>query len=264
MKQLPTGQFIPGTSILHGLDARAKILCLIILLVAIVSASSPWGFVLALAMTALTVALTMLPLRVVINSVQRMWLFFFVIFLMNALFFDDTVPIWSWWIFRISETGIRQGISVVVHVALIIILGNVLTLTTAPMDVTMALESLIKPLKLMGVPTEEVAMIISVAIQFIPTLMEEADMIRMAQTARGAQFESKKVAEKVTSFISLVVPIFISAFRRADELSLAMEARGYRNARNRTKRKREPFLWRDYAALTLCVGVLMSQLTLFR
>lgn len=262
MRQFLIGQLIPGNSILHQLDARGKILSLFILLAVVVGATSTCGFVLAFIATTLIVILSGLPGRAVIIVLQKMWPFFLFIFLMNALFYDGTQPIWSWWIFRLSEAGMLQGISVVVRVALIIVLGNVLTLTTAPMDMTMAIESLIRPLKLIHVPTEEVAMIISVAVQFIPTLMEEADMIRMAQTARGAKFESKNIIEKATSFFPLVIPLFLSAFHRADELSLAMEARGYRNAHDRTKRKREPFQWYDYVAITLCSGVLVCQLFL--
>src|SRR5690606_9712290 len=137
-----------------------------------------------------------------------------------------------WGIVQLSRGGMEQGFRVVGNVVLILVLGNLLTMTTLPTQVTAALASLIKPLKFIGVPTEEVAMILSIAIQFIPTLMEETELIKMAQIARGARFESRKLPERAASFIPLVVPVFISAFRRAEELALAMEARGYRNAQN--------------------------------
>jgi len=139
-----------------------------------------------------------------------------------------------------------------------------LTLTTSPTQVTSALESLIKPLKLIGIPTEDIAMIISVSIQFIPTLMEESETIKMAQITRGARFESKKLSERARSYIPLIIPIFISAFRRADELSLAMEARGYRNAKNRTKKKKKPIEGQDYIALTICASICIVQFILLR
>lgn len=190
-----------------------------------------------------------------------MWLFFLVIFLMNALFFDSADRICSWWIFSLSHGGLVQGANVVLRVMLIIIISNIFTCTTDTAEITFALNSLIKPLKFIRVPVEDVAMIISIAIQFIPTLLEETDTIRKAQTARGARFESKRLLEKAASITPLVIPIFISAFRHADELSQAMEARGYRNARNRTRRKREPLHMRDYAALAVCTSVFVIQIS---
>ena len=259
MRTLPTGQYLQGNSFLHKLDARVKILCLFILSAAVIGASSIVGYALALGTISALILLSRLPISYAFASVRRISLFLLVILLMNALFFAGENIMASWWIFHISRGGIKQGFSVVINVILILILGNLLTMTTSPTQVTTALESLIKPLKLIGVPTEEVAMIISVAIQFIPTLMEETESIKKAQIARGARFESKRLAERAASFIPLVVPIFIAAFRRADELSLAMEARGYRNAKNRTKRKKEPLALDDYTALTVCALICLLQ-----
>lgn len=264
MRTLPTGQFIPGNSLVHKLDARVKIICFVILMVAVVGASSILGYSLLLITISTIILLSELPISNAVGSVQRMWLFFLVIFLMNSLFFNSERILASWWIFHISIGGIKQGFSVVINVMLIIILGNLLTLTTSPTQVTSALESLIKPLKLVAIPTEDVAMIISVAIQFIPTLMEETETIRMAQIARGARFESKKLSERARSYVPLIIPIFISAFRRADELSLAMEARGYRNAKNRTKKKKKPIVLYDYISLIICASICIIQFTLLR
>ena len=264
MRTLPTGQYIQGNSILHKLDARVKILCLFILSAAVIGASSISGYALALGTIFALLLLSGLPIRCAVGSVRRIFWFLLVILMMNALFFDRENALASWWIFHISRGGIKQGFSVVINVVLILILGNLLTMTTSPTQVTTALENLIKPLKLIGVPTEDVAIIISVAIQFIPILMEEAELIKMAQIARGARFESKKLSERTASFLPLVVPIFISAFRRADELSLAMEARGYRNAKNRTKRKKTPLVPSDYTALIVCASICLTQLLLPR
>ena len=264
MRTLPTGQFIQGSSLVHKLDARIKIICFIILMVAVVGASSILGYSLLIVTISIIIFLSELPIFNAVASIKRMWLFFLVIFMMNFLFFNSEKLLASWWIFHISIGGIKQGFSVVINVMLIIILGNLLTLTTSPTQVTGALESLIKPLKLVGIPTEDVAMIISIAIQFIPTLMEETETIRMAQIARGARFESKKLSERARSYIPLIIPIFISAFRRADELSLAMEARGYCNAKNRTKKKKEAIELQDYIALTICVTIFIVQFKLLR
>ncbi|MGI5852994.1 MAG: CbiQ family ECF transporter T component [Bacillota bacterium] len=251
-------------SFLRRLDARAKIICLIAMLGVVIGASSPGSYVLALSAVGIIILLSKLPLRHVFGKVGRLWLFFVTIFLMNAFFYQTENVLCSWWIFNPSIDGIRQGFSVIANVVLAIILGNVLTLTTTPTEITMALESLIKPLRLLGVPTEDVAMIISIAIQFIPTLMEETEVIKIAQIARGARFESKKLSERALSFAPLVVPVFLSAFRRADELSLAMEARGYRNAKNRTKRKKEPLELRDYMAACMCGALCLIQFLVLR
>ena len=264
MRSLPTGQYIPGHSFLHQLgcprenslsfsphgrrDWRLVVLGYVLVLVAIAMLHPAFKVTAALRFC----------------SVRRVCWFLLVILLMNALFFAGEDALASWGIFQLSRGGIKQGFRVVSNVVLILLLGNLLTMTTLPTQVTTALESLIKPLKLIGVPTEEVAMIISVAIQFIPTLMEETELIKMAQIARGARFESKKLAERAASFLPLVVPIFIAAFRRAEELALAMEARGYRNAKNRTKRKKEPLALHDYGALTVCALICLVQFLLRR
>lgn len=261
---LPTGEYIPGHSFLHRLDARVKLPCFFILMAAVIGAASLWGYVLVVAVIAVLILLSGLPLPAAVASVRRIYGFLLVIFLMNALFFGGEDVLASWGIVQLSRGGMEQGFRVVGNVVLILVLGNLLTMTTLPTQVTAALASLIKPLKFIGVPTEEVAMILSIAIQFIPTLMEETELIKMAQIARGARFESRKLPERAASFIPLVVPVFISAFRRAEELALAMEARGYRNAQNRTRRKKEPLALRDYGALTVCTLICLVQFLLRR
>jgi energy-coupling factor transport system permease protein len=146
-----------------------------------------------------------------------------------------------------------QGANIVLRIALIIVMSSVLTMTTKPMGIMSALEALVYPLKYIRLPAEEMAMILSVAIQFIPTLLEESGNIRRAQIARGARFESGKLHERAMAMIPLLVPVFLSAFKRADELSVAMEARGYRGAKNRTRRKPEKMRAGAVAAIVLCV-----------
>ena len=262
MKGMPAGQYIPGNSIIHRLDARMKIVSLILLLAAIVATATLYGYIIVLAVIAVVISLSKLPLMTALSSIRRLWMFFVVIFLMNALFYNTEHPLFSWWVLNLSEEGIRQGIRVVLNVSFIMVLGNVLTSTTAPIDMTNALGSLFKPLKLFRVPVEDVAMIISVAFQFIPTLLEETDTIKKAQTARGARFESKKLIERALCYLPLLIPIFIAAFRRADELSMAMEARGYRNAKSRTKKARTPFRMRDFTALASSSLICFLQLYL--
>ena len=148
------------------------------------------------------------------------------------------------------------------RLALILVLSNVLTCTTPPLEITGAIQTLLSPLRLVRLPVEDIAMILSVAVQFIPTLLEETDTIRKAQIARGARFESRRLHERAQAMLPLIVPIFLSAFKRADELAMAMEARGYRGARGRTRKKSVPLPLSGWGALALCALVCAAEILL--
>ena len=226
MMQMPMGQYRPGNTFFHRADAKGKLLGLCLVIAAVIVSKGLIGCI-AAAAAALTVSyLAGISLREQIKQQKGMCRFLAVIFLMNAFFYSGEHCIWSWWVFRLSREGIRQGAMVVVHLVLILVFCMVLTITTEPMEITHGLEELLSPLSKVGVPTEEIAMILGVAMQFIPV------------TARGARFESKKLTERAASFLPLVIPVFLAAFRRADELACAMEARGYRGPGRRTKKKK--------------------------
>ena len=221
MMQMPMGQYRPGNTFFHRADAKGKLLGLCLVIAAVIVSKGLIGCI-AAAAAALTVSyLAGISLREQIKQQKGMCRFLAVIFLMNAFFYSGEHCIWSWWIFRLSREGIRQGAMVVVHLILILVFCMVLTITTEPMEITHGLEELLSPLSKVGVP-----------------LGEEAETIRMAQTARGARFESKKLTERAASFLPLVIPVFLAAFRRADELAYAMEARGYRGPGRQTKKKK--------------------------
>ncbi|MEG1720304.1 MAG: energy-coupling factor transporter transmembrane component T [Pseudoflavonifractor sp.] len=237
MKSMPTGQYRPGESPLHRAGAGVKLAGLILLLVGVVTAHAPWSYALLIALSAGLICLSGLGFAEILRPIGRLWRFFLVIFLMNALFFTGERALWSWWIFTLSTGGMVQGANVILRVALLMVLTGLLTATTPPMALTAAMASMLMPLRIFRVPTEDVALILGVAIRFIPILMEEADLIRMAQTARGAKFESRRLTDRAKSLLPLVVPIFLAAFRRADELATAMEARGYCSAAEKKNRK---------------------------
>lgn len=254
MSPMPAGSYLPGDSAIHQMNSTIKLLCLLILLAAIVMTDSVLGYCLTAAVTLGTVWQSKIGLGSMVRPIARLWLFFLVILGMNAFFFDSEQTLWAWWIFHFSTGGIIQGATVILRVILLMILCSVFTSTTSPIEITGAIEMLILPLKCIRVPTGDVAMILGVAIQFIPTLLEESDMIKKAQIARGAQFESSRLRDRAASLAPLVIPIFLSAFRRADDLAVAMEARGYRRAKGRAKRMGLPFRKRDAAALAVsCV-----------
>lgn len=236
MSFMPIGSYIEGSSKIHKMNAFIKLLCIFVLLAAIIFSDTLIEYIIVIALLITIIKLSAIGFRNALGGVKYLWLFFVVIFLMNVVFYETSHPLWSWWIFHISVSGIIQGANVILRVALAIILGNVFLSTTSPLDIIYAIEKLIFPLKYIKVPTRDVAMILGVSIQFIPILIEEADMIKKAQIARGARFESKKLREKAGSVLPLVVPIFLSAFRRADELSIAMEARGYHRPKKKNQK----------------------------
>lgn len=262
MKRLPTGMYQQGNSVIHKLNSTVKVLLLIILLAAVVAANTLPGYGVLIVFTAVIVLLSHIGIKSAIGGIVRMIWFFIIIFIMNLCFFQSENAWITFWIFSPSYDGMMQGIKVVVRVAVIMIFCNILNVTTPPVEITRAMENMMSPLRIIRVPTHQLALILSVAIQFIPTLFEETDMIKKAQTARGARFDSRKFRDKAGAVIPMVVPIFISAFRRADELSLAMEARGCRVDVRQTNRGRMHIGLAEIMAILICTALLVLQIIL--
>lgn len=237
MNQLPTGMYQPGTSVVHQMKANIKIFCFLILTGAVLMAETIWGYAVLVLFSGCLIYFSKIGLQTALSSVRRLIWFLIIIFVMNLCFYGPENPWIKIGIFAPSYEGLMQGVHIAARVILMMIIGNVLMVITAPLALTEGMEALLLPLKLFRIPTEQIAMILSVAMQFIPTLFEEADMIKKAQIARGARFDSKKLLDKAGAVMPLVVPIFLAAFKRADELSLAMEARGYRTDTARGQRK---------------------------
>jgi energy-coupling factor transport system permease protein len=254
-----TGRYIPGNSVLHRMDPRAKLFGFLIFIVAAIFTNSVIGYVLIGVFLILISGASGLRPGILFGPVLRMWGLFVMIFLMNSLFYSSDNPIWSFWFINLSKEGMIQGANVVLRIMLIIVMSGVLTMTTKPMGLMAAMEALVRPLKYIHLPAEEIAMILSIAIQFIPTLLEESETIKKAQIARGARFESDKLRERAMALVPMLIPIFLSAFKRADELSVAMEARGYRGAKNRTPRKAERMDGSGVAAMVICLVVCVAE-----
>lgn len=263
MNQLPGGVYQHGNSVIHRLDATVKIILLILLLAAVIATDTLIGYIILITFTAFAAIISRIGFRAATGNIGKLLWFFILIFLMNLLFYENENPWLKFWIFTPSYDGLMQGIKVVVRVAVLLILCNILNVSTPPVLITNAIENIIFPLRLIRVPTKQIALILSVAVQFIPTLSEEADMIRKAQTARGAKFDSRRLKDKASAVIPMVVPIFISAFRRADELSLAMEARGYRISMNNGKPESIHLGAGEIISLILCTALCILQITLF-
>lgn len=239
MRGLPLGMYIPGESILHRTRPLVKILMFLILMIAVLVNESFLGYGILFLFCILLILISRIRVAVVLATSYRMSWFFVLVFVMNLCFYGPENPWISVGFFQPSYEGFVQGMHIVVRMCYLLILTNLLTITTAPIALTKGIEQLISPLAFIGVPVEQIAMMLSIAIQFIPILLEETEMIKKAQIARGARFDSPKLLDKAKSVLPLVVPIFLAAFKRADELSLAMEARGYRMDRKKNKKREE-------------------------
>ncbi len=257
MAFMPIGGYREGTSLLHRMDALCKLIGMLLILTAVILTDTLIGYILLCAVLFSAVYLSGIGFRTALRAVWHLRLFFLLIFLMNAFLGDTGDALWTWWIFRLSAEGITAGIHVVVRVAMTVLLGQVLCAVTSPLALIDAFESLLYPLQYLRLPVQEIAMILGVSMQFIPIFTEEAEMIRRAQTARGARFESRNIFEKAQSLLPLAVPIFLSAFRRADELSVAMEARGYHRRTGRIRLKKHSLnalsLGMIITAVLLCI-----------
>ncbi len=247
LKDITLGQFFPGDSLLHRLDPRTKIVLLFFFLAAIFVFDSPLAYAALTAFTAALIAVSRVPLLLMLKALKPLsWIiaFTFVIHLVSTpgdAFFHV-------WLFDLTWQGAAKGFFIALRLALLILLSALLTYTTSPLALTDALETLMQPAKRVGVPAHEIAMMMTIALRFVPTLIEEADKIMKAQQARGADFTEGSVIERVKGFVPVLVPLFISAFRRADDLALAMEARCYRGGVGRTQMKALRISSIDYVA----------------
>ncbi len=252
LKDITLGQFFPGKTILHRLDPRTKILLLILFIVALFLAKNAAGYALVAAALASAILISKVGFKAVFRGLKAVLIIVIFTAVLNLLYTPGQgEPLVSFWIFRIYWEGVRTAFFMVLRIMMLISCTFLLTYTTSPIRLTDALESLLGPLKKLRVPVHELAMMMSIALRFIPLLIEETDKIMSAQKARGADFETGGLVQKAKSLIPLLVPLFISAFRRADELATAMECRCYHGDAGRTKMLRLRYAGRDFAALVL-------------
>ena len=227
MNDFLMGAYVDNGSAVHRLDERIKLLAFVISIALVLASGSYIMYLIDFALLIICIIASKLNILRLLSALKRIWLFLLIILLMNALFYSKENPLFSFWIFSVSQNGIVQGLKITLNVVLILLWVNILLATTTPLKLMNAVSFYLAPLKLLKIPTDTLTLIISVSIQFIPILFEEAQNIKKAQTARGAEFESKNIFKKAGAVVPLVVPIFVSAFKRADELSQALEARGY-------------------------------------
>ena len=257
------GQYYPQKSFVHRMDPRAKIVLMIAYIVAIFVADNFFGLAAVTLFLIVTVIFSRVPFGSVLRSV-KMILFLIIFTAILNLFFYSTEGvhlIWQWGILALSWESIVNMIFLAFRLFLLVMGTSILTLTTAPVELTDGIESLLKPLKYIKFPVHELALIMSIALRFIPTLMDETNRIIAAQKARGADFETGGLFKRAKAMIPVLIPLLVSAFRRAEELGDAMDARCYSGAKGRTKYKKLTFTWRDLAA-TLVVAALITGIVL--
>lgn len=258
LKDITLGQYFPGNTVIHRLDPRTKLIFMILYIVALFLVRSLVGYGLMFIVLCGYTALSKVSPKTLLRSLRPILM---IIAITGALqlFYTPGRELWSWWIFKITVEGIWSAVYMILRIAMLIACTSLLTYTTSPISLTDGLERLMNPLKVLRVPVHELSMMMSIALRMIPTLIEETDKIMSAQRARGANFDSGNLVQKAKSLIPLLVPLFISAFRRADELAIAMECRCYHGGEGRTRLRQLHLHATDGAVLTfglaLCIGV---------
>ena len=250
------GQFLPGDSSVHRLDPRTKILLMVLYIVIVFVVRTLWVFALPCLLLIFMFIMARVPASYFFSSLKPMrWLLLFM-FVINLFATTGETVLLQWWIVRITQEALLQAVFFTLRLVLLVAGTSILTLTTSPIALTDGLEKLLSPLRKIRFPAHELAMMMTIALRFIPTLMEETDRIQKAQMARGADFESGNLIQRAKSMIPILVPLFVSAFRRADELAMAMESRCYHGGEGRTRMRELHFHWGDLTATLVLAAAL--------
>lgn len=249
------GQYVPGDSFVHRLDPRTKITVIFFFVVFVFFANNVWSYGILVVFALLTTAVSRIPFQFIARGLKPIWFLIVFTFLLHLIVTKEGTILFQWHGFKLYSGAILQGIAISVRFFLLILITSLLTLTTTPIEITDAMEDMLAPLKKIRFPVHELALMMSISLRFIPTLMQETEKISKAQAARGVDFRTGKMKERIRAVIPLLVPLFVSAFKRAEELAMAMEARGYRGGEGRTKLRELKTGSRDYIAyvLFLCV-----------
>ena len=264
LKDITLGQYFPGNSVIHRLDPRTKLIMLVVYIVALFMAVSWVSYGIMAAFLLIAVKISTIPPKSIVKGMKPLVMILVFTGILNLFFTTgEGTPLVSFWVLTIYAEGITRAFFMVVRILMLISGTFLLTYTTSPIALTDGLESLMSPLKKVGVPVHELSMMMCIALRFIPTLIEETDKIMCAQKARGADFENGSLVDRAKALIPILVPLFISAFRRADELATAMECRCYHGGDGRTKMKLLRYKRWDYS--TFLIGaVLMAAVCVLR
>ncbi|WP_243292414.1 energy-coupling factor transporter transmembrane protein EcfT [Bacillus sp. FJAT-47783] len=258
MNSMIIGKYVPGVSVIHKMDPRAKLIFVFSFVIVVFIANNAVTYSILGAYTLLVVLLTRLPVRFLLNGLKPiLWIILFT-FILHILFTKEGNVIFSIGFFRVYDEGIQQGVYITLRFIYLILVTTILTLTTTPIEITDGLETLLAPFKKLKLPVHELALMMSISLRFIPTLMEETEKIMKAQMARGTDFSTGTIKKRIEAIIPLLVPLFISAFKRAEELATAMEARGYKGSEGRTKLRQLQWNLKDtFILLTFLIIVVI-------
>lgn len=255
IRDITLGQYYPGRSVIHRLDARTKIIATFLYIIELFLVNNFRGFLIAAAALFAVIACSRVPLKFIFRGLSAVFLIIAFTFVINLFMVDGRV-LWHWKFLTITYEGLSRAFFMAVRLVLLIIGSSIMTLTTKPVELTDGMEKLLKPLSKIGVPSHEIALMMTIALRFIPTLMEETDKIIKAQQARGADFESGNIVQRAKSLIPILIPLFVSSFRIAQDLAMAMEARCYHGGDGRTRMNEIKFHRGDAVAALLLIAFL--------
>lgn len=256
LKDITLGQYYPGDSVIHKLDPRVKLVATVVYIVSLFVLRNTAGFLVATAFLIFITATADLPVKLLWKGLKLIWILVGITAFFNLFFTQGDVLLVHWHFIKITDQGLYNAVFFSIRLIYLVLGTSVMTLTTTPNKLTDGMETGLSPLKKLGAPIHEIAMMMSIALRFIPLLGEEADRIKKAQMARGANFESGGLMKRAKALIPLLVPLFVSSFRRAEDLALAMEARCYHGGEGRTKMKPLHYAGRDGAAYVITAGYL--------
>ena len=257
IKDITIGQYFPGHSPVHRMDPRMKLILTIFYIVILFVVSNPFGFIPAVLFLGFAYGVSKIPIKMIAKSIKPILPIIIFTGVLNLLFIDGENVLFAAGPIHITVQGIYTSLKMALRLVLLIAGTSLMTYTTSPISLTDAIEQLLSPLKKVHFPAHELAMMMSIALRFIPTLVEETDKIMSAQKARGADMESGGLIQRAKALIPIMIPLFISAFRRAEELALAMECRCYRGGEGRTRMKQLCYTGVDFAALGVVTGLLL-------
>ena len=262
LKDITLGQYFPGNSFIHRLDPRTKLIVLVVYIVALFLAVNWVSYALMAAFLVLCIKISTIPAKSFIRGMKPLLMILIFTGVLNLFFTTDGKVLVDFWVITITTAGLQRAIFMVVRILLLICGTFLLTYTTSPISLTDGLEALMNPLKKVKVPVHELSMMMCIALRFIPTLIEETDKIMSAQKARGADFENGSLLQRVKALVPILVPLFISAFRRADELATAMECRCYQGGEGRTKMKLLRMSYFDFVAFGIGIVLVAAVMVL--
>ncbi|MBR5134090.1 MAG: energy-coupling factor transporter transmembrane protein EcfT [Clostridia bacterium] len=262
LTDITIGQFFPGNSLLHRLDPRVKILLTLAFVVAVFIPKNWFGLLAAGVFLVAAIACSGLPLRLITKSLKPILPVIVLTAALNVFYVSRGDVLWAWWILKVTSGGLVSAAFLALRIVCLIAGSSLLTYTTGPTTLTDALERLMKPLKLVKVPVHELAMMMTIALRFIPTLIEETDKIMSAQKARGADLESGGVFKRIKALVPILIPLFVSSFSRAYELATAMECRCYHGGDGRTRMKVLRLAFRDWAAMIVAAVLVAGMIVL--